>query len=209
MEKEILKQIVTQIDSFKDNQLLILIILFILFILITIIQTVYTSRLIEKYRNQLKKAELKFSVFNEIQISKLSEMYALASNLKGALAQILGSIERSENKINIGNWATSYSEFDSFYSSSKYIIPKSIKQLIADNKTTILSSYNCDITLLKKKFDLDYDRIESITNEEKAERLGLIERELLDFKPQKATLELMILAENIKVHIENYFEQIE
>jgi hypothetical protein len=209
MEKEIIKQIATQIDSFKDNQLLLLIVLFLLFTLTTVFQTVYTSRLIGKYRNQLKKAELKFSVFNEIQISKLSKMYAFTSSLKGALAQILGSIERNDNKIKIDDWTTSYLEFDEFYTNSKYIIPKPIRQLIADKKHLTLSNYNINIFLLREKYDLEFDRIESITEEEKEKSQGLIDKELSDFNPRKSTLELMLLTEKVKVYIEDYFEKIE
>jgi len=209
MEKEIIKQITAHIDNVKDFQLLILIVLFLLLTLITISQTIFTSRLIDKYRNQLKKSELKFSVFNEIQISKLSEMYSYSCNLKGALAQILTSLEQNKNKVNIDLWTINYLEFDSFYSSNKYIIPKSIKELVADSKNILLSSYNSNISLLQKKFDLNNDEESSITKEAKEDSLKVIEKELLDFNPTNDTLDLMIMAESIKVQIEDYFEKIE
>ncbi|MGZ4056959.1 MAG: hypothetical protein ACXVPU_16755 [Bacteroidia bacterium] len=208
MEKEIINQIVNQLNSFKNHQLLILIIAFLLFTLVTISQTIYTSKLIEKFRNQLKKAELKFSVFNEMQISKLSELFVLTNNLKGALAEILGSIERSENQIKLGNWKSSYSEFDKFYSSNKYIIPSRIKLLMTDNQNNLIN-YNANICLLKEKFDLVDNKIENLTEKEKLKSLEMIDYEIFGFNSKKSAIELMILAENIKVYIEEYFDNIE
>lgn len=208
MEKEIINQIVNQFDRFKNHQLLILLIAFFIFTLVTILQTVYTSRLVEKYRNQLKKTELKFSVFNEMQISKLSDLFALANNLKGTLAAIVGSIERNEDQLKLSNWKSSYDEFDSFYSSNKYIIPKQIKLVMTENKNKLID-YNGNISLLKEKFDLIYNRIEDITEEDKRKSLELIDREIIEFNSKRSTLELMLFAENIKVYIEEYFEKIE
>lgn len=208
MEKEIINQITNQISQFKNHQLLLLIITFLIFTIITILQTVYTSRLIEKYKNQLKKAELKFSVFNEMQITKLSEFYTLTKDLKGALASLFGVLERNENKIELSKWESSYSQFNDFYSSNKYIVPKAIKDLIEFNKNLILN-YNGNIVLLNEKFELVNNRINYISEDDKLKSLELIDNEILEFNFKKSTLKLMILAENIKVHIEEYFDKID
>jgi hypothetical protein len=208
MEKEIIKQIADLLAQFNNQQLLILIIAFLLFTIIAILQTVYTSRLIEKYRNQLKKAELKFSVFNEMQITKLSEFYTLTKELKGALAILFGVLERNQNKIELVKWESSYTLFDDFYTSNKYIIPRTIKELMDTNKN-LLIRYNVNISLLKEKLELVNNRIHDISMEDKLKSLELIDNEILEFDFKKMTIELMILAESIKVHIEEYFDKIE
>lgn len=207
MEKEIINQITNQLSQFKSQQLMILIILFLLFTIITILQAVYTSRLIEKYKNQLKKTELKFSVFNEIQITKLSEFYTLINELKATLAGLFSKLERNENKIELGKWESSYVQFDEFYSSNKYILPKKIKEIIDSNKN-LLINYNGNIGLLKEKFELVNNRVQDISDEDKTKCLKLIDNEILDFNFKKSTLDLMIVAEKLKVHIEEYFDKI-
>ncbi len=186
---------------------MILIIAFLLFTIITILQTAYTSTLIEKYKNQLKKSELKFSVFNEIQITKLSEFYTIIEDLKTALAGLFGKLKRNENKLDLGKWKSSYSQFDEFYSSNKYIIPKVIKEII-DSNQKLLIDYNGNIALLKEKFELVNNDIQDITSEDKLESLKLIDNEILGFDFKKSTLELMIVSESVKVHIEEFFDKI-
>lgn len=209
MEKEIIWQITTQIDNLKDHQLLVIVILFIVFIIISVFEAVYTSRLIEKYRNQLKKTELKFSVFNELQISKLSEFYVVANDLKSGLVQILSSINQGEYLVSIDKWEIAYQEFKSFLSKNKYIIPREIKQLITESKYITLSEYDVNIQLTLKLDNLYSNRVNNISLEEKIKCQNLIEAELGDFSPRKATLEMMIIMESIKTCIEEYFENIE
>ena len=207
MEKEIINQIVNQYSQFKNQQLTILIIAFLLFTIITILQTAYTSRLIERYKNQLKKAELKFSVFNEIQITKLSELYTKTKDLKTALAGLWGTLERNENKVDLSQWQSCYSQFDEFYSGNKYIIPKTIKEIIVSSKN-LLIEYNGNIELLKEKLKLVNNDIQDITNDDRLESLKLIDNEIFGFDFKKSTLELMMVSENVKVHIEEYFDKI-
>jgi hypothetical protein len=208
MEKEILSQILSQFDNFKKDQIILLIVVLLIFIIINILQAVYTSRLIDKYRNDLKKKEIRFSVFNELQINKLSRLFELTTELKAELAVIHNRLASDEKTIDIEIWTTNYQEFDSFYGSSKYIVPKKIKTMIS-NTTKKLIDFNCNIGLLNEKLELTSNNKKNILDEELKECLGLIENQIMDYNFQNETLEIMIFCEKLKEMIEDYFEKLE
>ena len=125
MEKEILKQILSQFESFKSEQLWLLIILFLLFLIISIFQAVYTSRLVDKYRN-----EMKFSIFNELQIKQLSILFELTNKLKSTSAGVYSYIKGSNSRsLNLTEWDNIYKEFYINYSANRYIIPKNLSMI--------------------------------------------------------------------------------
>jgi hypothetical protein len=206
MEKEILKQILSQLESFKSEQLWLLIILFLLFLIISIFQAVYTSKLVDKYRNELKKNELKFSIFNELQIKQLSILFELTNNLKSISASIYGYIKDSDSKsLNLKEWDNIYREFNTNYSANSYIIPKNMKVLILEYSKNS-HEFNCNIHLLKEKHG--YDSID-MSDDEKTECLVIIEKEIYEYKFEKEILNIMIFCEKLKESIDEYFETLE
>ncbi len=208
MEKEILRQILNQLDHFRNDQIVLLIIVFFVFIIISILQGVYTSRLIDKYRNELKKNEIKFSVFNELQINKLSSLFELTSELKGEIAKIHNELKANDIKLDIEKWKANYREFDAYYTSNRYIVPRPMKLLISDT-TKKLSSFNFNIGLLKERLELTSHLLTDISDEERNKCLGIIESEIKDYNFYNETLEIMIFCEQLKEMIEEYFEKLE
>lgn len=207
MEKEILKQILGLLEDFKKEQLILLLIVFFVFIVIQLFQAVYTSRLIDKYRNELKKKELKFSLFNELQIKSLSNLYGLINAIKSGTASIYGSIKRKENqKLELRDWTSFYEDYSLFLNTNKYILPRNIKDLISENSKK-LTDFNGNILILNAKLDL----ILSSNNlvEEDLEQISIAEKELDGYNFEKSALEIMLFSEQLKKDIEVYFERLE
>ncbi|CAL2090564.1 conserved hypothetical protein [Tenacibaculum sp. 190524A05c] len=207
MEKEIIKQLLEQLNDFKKDQLILLIVVFFVFLIINILQAVYTSRLVDKYRNELKKKEMKFSIFNELQINKLSSLFDLASDLKAGSAIIYNRINNSnEQPLELEKWKNSYEEFDLFYSSNKYIIPKSIKELVSENQKR-LGDFNLNIIFYNEKLEIENSSENEISDNH--ESLSLINKHIISYDFKKESLEIMLFSEKIKVIIEEYFEKLE
>jgi len=204
MEKEALRQILNQLENFKSEQLLVLIILFFLFLIINIAQAIYTSRKIEKYRNQLKKNEMKFSIFNELQIRQLSILFDLSNNLKSSVVPIYNYLKNSEDtSLKLIEWEKNYLKFNLNYSSNSYIIPKNIKNLILDyNKKSI--DFNCNIFLLNEKHSYNSDMLD----EDKKECIAIIDKKIDNYNFKKESLKIMLFCEELKVLIEEYFEEL-
>ncbi len=82
---ELIKQVLDNYFSdFKDYHLLILILFTITIALIQISQSVYVTIKIEKFKNELKKSEIKFSRYNELQVTALRKIFHLLTAFKWA-----------------------------------------------------------------------------------------------------------------------------
>ncbi len=69
---ELIKEVLVEYFSdFKDYHLIILCAFTLIIALIQIAQAIWVSKKIESFKNELKKSEIKFSRYNEIQIKIL------------------------------------------------------------------------------------------------------------------------------------------
>jgi hypothetical protein len=202
MEKKIIELLIEQLDDFKKDQLLLLLIILIASIIINVYQTIYTSRKIDKYRNQLNKSVLKFSLFNELQIKSLSKLYELANQLKFGASVIYGVLEsNSSNEIEIESWVKAYADFEKFKDSKKYILPKALKDIISE-KDIALFNYNKYIRLYNLK-------IRTAKLKDGRELHNQINSDLEKYDCTLNSLETMLFSENIKIIIDKYFEKLE
>jgi len=129
-------------SEYREFNLIILIGFSLLAILVSIFQTIFISKKIEKYKSELKKNELKFSIYNQKQIESLSNFFFLLTEFK----KITSIIRISENKspesykqIAI-EWTQKFYAINNLFSREKYILPKKIKAqylLIVENFDTI------------------------------------------------------------------------
>ena len=62
-------------SEYKDYHIYALIILTLLMLVFQILQTIFVSRKIEIFKNELKISEIKFSRFNNLQIDALKSIY--------------------------------------------------------------------------------------------------------------------------------------
>lgn len=209
MEKEILKQILSHLDDFKKEQLILLIFVFIIFILLQLLQAVYTSRLIDRYRNELKKKEMKFSLFNELQVKSLSNLYGLINDIKSGSASIYNSVKRNkEEEVKLKGWISYYQDYDSFLNSNKYILPRKIKDSISEN-TNRLIAFNGNVQILKEKWNLVLGLENKLEQEQNQKLIVIAEKELEGYNFEKSALEVMLFSERLKKDIEEYFEGLE
>ena len=205
MEKEILKKILEQLEQSGNDQLWILAGMFAGMLLINLIQAVYTSRIVDKYKNELKKQEVKFSVYNQIQIEKLSNLFELAHELKCNIAPFANLFKKSTTKITKSQELDiSYENLNYYYSKHRYIFPQKIKSHFKSGDK-IIRDFKFSISFLNTKNEI----INSDEDEDRISNLELIEEQINGYNFKKGSLEAMLFCEKLKVLIEEHFEKIE
>ncbi|CAA0190002.1 conserved hypothetical protein [Tenacibaculum maritimum] len=79
--EDLIKQVLdTYFSDFKEYHLYILIGFTIAIGLIQIIQSMWVNKKMERFKNDLKKSEIKFSKYNQLQIESLSKIYQLLTS---------------------------------------------------------------------------------------------------------------------------------
>ncbi|ENY3843378.1 hypothetical protein M2G86_21460, partial [Vibrio vulnificus] len=191
----------------KDDQLWTLIILFLGVVILNLLQAIYTSRVVDKYRNNLKRQEVKFSVYNQIKIAKLSELFQLAHEMKCASALIVRIAKDKEEKpFDTTELISSYERLNESFSKNRYIFPSDIKTQFS-GKSNSLSTFCHNSDLLALRYSLlsssaYKDNPTDLTN---VKSLQLIENELGDYNFHNGAIEAMIFCETLKVKIEEHF----
>jgi len=116
--KELIKQVLDEYFSdFKEYPLIILICFTVSMFFLQILQTYIVSTKIEKFKTDLKKSEIKFSKYNELQIAALRKIYhqlaafQLANNL--IFNTEANSLGHSKYKTRINEWIKIYVECSS------------------------------------------------------------------------------------------------
>lgn len=209
MEKEIVNQIVALLEQFESNQLSLLIAMFFVMFLVNVFQAVYTSRVVERYKNELKKKEMKFSVYNQIQIEKLSELFEFAHDLKCSAVSVSRRSNEPESSIaDINGFDVNYEKFDDCYSKHRYILPRKIKSHIKDG-SKLLSEFKCNISLLVHKNEILSLNENLDDKQENINNIEIIDREIEGYNFERAPLEVMLFCEELKVLIEDYFDELE
>lgn len=128
---ELIRQALNKYFSdFKEYHLIILICFTVIIVLLQIVQSLIVSRKIERFKNDLKKSEIRFSKYNQLQIESLSKIYPLLADLTFRTSIIKSNIKNSSpEKIQkiTEQWGQSFNEVFSTFSKEKYILPKEIK----------------------------------------------------------------------------------
>ncbi|KIA82621.1 hypothetical protein [Kaistella jeonii] len=163
---ELLKQTLNEYFSdFKKYHLIILICFAALIALLQILQTYILSTKIEKFKAQLKKSEIRFSKYNELQISALRKIYhqlatfQLANNL--IFNTDLNSFGHTKYKTRINEWIRIYVECSSEFAREKILLTQEIKTLFSQ---TISDFEDVKKILIDEKHNLDYYEMEHSGN---------------------------------------------
>ncbi|MEP0732271.1 MAG: hypothetical protein ABJC50_05445, partial [Nonlabens ulvanivorans] len=108
--------------DFKEYHLIILFGFTLIIVVIQIAQAIWVSKRIETFKNALKKSEIKFSRYNEMQIKILSESYQLLSDFNESTINVTYS-ELSPEVLNqrAKKWFEDYYNFQRHYSRNKFI----------------------------------------------------------------------------------------
>ena len=100
MNEELIRQVLEKYFSdFKEYDLLILVGFSVIIILIQTIQSILVSRKIERFKSGLKKTEIKFSKYNQLQIEALSKAYELLTEFLGYTFAIKNTINSASPEL--------------------------------------------------------------------------------------------------------------
>jgi len=213
MNEELIRQVLEKYFSdFKDYHLLILIGFTVIIALIQIIQSILINRKIERFKSVLKKSEIKYSKYNQLQIEALSKVYQL-------LVEFLSHTFTIKNKINSAspelitsitkNWLNSYGSVYSTFSKNKYILPISTKRVFTSiiNDLQDMSKYiGSEKNLSTMHHTWENGEVEFMGDNQDLEQLY---DELNKYDKEGIINKTIEKIENIKKEIENYFEKIE
>ena len=92
-----------------------------------ILEKVVTSRIIDGFRSDLKKSEMRFSTYNELQIKALSTYYEWSSSLLRTTNKIMPIVEKgSHPTAYYKTWMDRRKKLEVSYTDYKYVFPKSL-----------------------------------------------------------------------------------
>ncbi len=207
LTREILHQ---YFSEYEKHNVLIFAVFTLLIALINIIQGVFITSKLEKYKSQLKKTELKFSIYNELQIKSLSTLFHHLTELK--IITISISISESliyeDYKKVVIDWTNKFYETTNFFSREKYILPIEVKtqySKIYQNFKPILD-YIEDKKKLKSNFYTDQCGDEFLAGDE--ENVNELTQKLRQYNRDKIFAETIEHIESIRREIELYFQNI-
>lgn len=137
---ELIKQALEEYFSdFKDYHLIILIAFTLVIALIQIIQSIIVTKKIESFKTDLKKSEIKFSRYNELQITALRQIYHQLDELQNANNLLFNTdiktIGHDNFKIRIINWLRSYFVISNEFSKEKILLTPELKELYSKTIT--------------------------------------------------------------------------
>jgi hypothetical protein len=210
---ELIKNLVeTYFKDLKGHINIILVVFFFLTIASQIIQTLYVTKTIERFKNKLKKAEIKFSKYNQLQIEALANLMDELSNfiLQSLVIENLKepgkSLEYSKEKIS--DWQSSYNDIFQLVLRKRFLYPKEVK-----NKTSELIETATELLEITKECSKYYDYFYTDhTGETQLEQDELFEEVNINYTKAnvKNTSEKTVeLVKETRIVIEDYFETME
>lgn len=202
-------------SDFKKYHLITLICFTIVIALLQIWQAYFISTKIEKFKTQLKKSEIKFSKYNELQITALRKIYhqlasfQLANNLIFNTAP--NSFGHTRYKARINEWIKIYVECSSEFAREKILLTQEIKDLFSK---TISDFEEVKKILIDQRYDLDYLEMEHSGNwnsmyEFKEEELNVITSRIKILKEKSSIKNADNHIRELREKIEKVFQEME
>ena len=163
MIKEALNQ---YFSDYREYQITILIGFEILIAIIQVGQAIWISRTIEKFKTELKKSEIKFSRYHNLQVDALKSIYTKLVLFHGANTMLLKIRLESDHDVKfekcIDNWIRTYNNCINEFSLEKILLPKELKELVGNTlkrfdivKDILINGKN-DLVSLGQEIDEDY-----------------------------------------------------
>lgn len=198
-------------SEYKEYNLIIFLVFAILTVLINIIQNIIITRKLEKYKSELKKSELKFSVYNQIQIESLSKIFQQLTELKDTTSLI----SKSENKTPESYqqiaviWSNKFFETTKIFSKQKYILPKYIK----NRYTEIHQNFETLFEYIKNEKEIKSNfftnEVGDIIFEGDYQNLNELTEKIQKFNRNEIFTKAINDIEIVRKEIEKYFEKLE
>ncbi len=208
---ELINQILNEYFSdFKNYHLIILCAFTLIIAVIQVAQAIWVSKKIEVFKNDLKKSEIKFSRYNEMQIKILSESYQLLSEFNESTLNITNEKLSPEIMQRITKkWFEDYHNFYKHYSRNKFIFLSRIKiklSLIFKTFEKMKSIVKIESDFSKMHYTDDSGTIQFIGNNED---LNKIHQEFNKLDKTKTISYVLSNIESLKKDIEDYFIKLE
>jgi hypothetical protein len=198
--------------DFKEYHLIILIIFALLVIGFQIWQAYFVSTKIERFKNEMKKSEIKFSRYSQLQIEALSKIYQLLNEFSQATSLLNEKMKFASPELTKSiteKWFRIFNQVYSTFSKEKYILPKDIKN---DYSAIIVSLIKASKYIdSEKKLSSMFNTWENGESEfmgDEEERYSL-SMDVENYKEKGILLKTAENIEGIKKSIETYFERIE
>lgn len=154
MEKFIVEQLEFHLKDYKEYVLVIVIIFFLLTIIFQFYSNYILSKKIERFKNDLKITEIKFSRHSELQIECLKNMYDKVVNFHFIFNSLINPrfLTHETFKSNINLFNQSYNDNLNYFHRNKI--------LLTDDIINQIAILNIQMNIVKNKFKEEYDSLE-------------------------------------------------
>lgn len=199
-------------SDFKEYHLIILISFTVIIALLQIIQSYIVSKKIEKVKNDLKKSEIKFSKYNQLQVEALSEIYPVLADLLVNTVIIKSEFDKaSPERISslAENWGKSFNETFHYFTQKQYILTKSINSkyaILIGNLIKMNAYVRAEKQLSLLYLTLNNGEVEFMGDDEERNKLS---GEISEIKKDEVMAETLDSISGLKSEIQNYFEKME
>ena len=210
--EELIKQALDKYFSdYKQYHLIILILFVVIISIFQILQALWISTRIEKIKNILKKSEIKFSRYNELQVEALRDIYQKLVLFNYANSNLFyNSYDKNnhtqyKNRINV--WVKSYLDCINQFSLEKLLLSETIKELVLK---TIIDFQQVKNVILNEKEVLEYTEMEglgdwNIMYEYSDIELEIINRRIENIKTNEFITKSEKHIKELRESIENHF----
>lgn len=140
ISKDDLEQILQKYFSeYSSNHLYVLIGFFLITIIFQISQAIYVSNKIEKFKNELKKSEIKFSRFNTLQIDALKLIYDKAVTFHYMNYRLFypKTYSHASLKAKVENWKTEFVNIMDILHRERILLPPEVEKTVKDFDTQL------------------------------------------------------------------------
>lgn len=200
-------------SDFKKYHLIILICFTIIIALIQIIQSIVVAQKFEKFKAVLRKSEIKFSRYHNLQVDALKTIYDKLVLFHAANHSLFTSRYDSNNHTQfknwINNWIKKYLDCVNEFSREKILLPNSLKELV--NKT-IVEFEQVENILTNERISLD--QLEEENNGSRnamydypENELNIINSKISSLRTKKSIVFTEANIIQLRKAIEDYFEE--
>jgi len=211
---ELVKQLLEKyLSDYREYHLFLLIGFAVIIALFQIIQFIYVSKRIEAFKNELKKSEIKFSAFNQLQINALRNIFHLIIKFELTTKILYNTSTKNLNhqlfEKRVNKWLNDFFESKREFENERILLTKVLKELFTE---TYIDFEKIKKILINEKEQLDYLEQKYQGDLRELYQFSELESDEIVNKINKISKELSIEKslknfEKLKTEIENVFIQ--
>mgnify|MGYP003672286779 CR=1 FL=1 len=200
-------------SEYKDYHIYALIILTLIMIVFQILQTIFVSRKIERFKNELKRSEIKFSRFNNLQIDALKSIYdnLVTFHYKNFRLFFPSTYGHGSLKVKMDEWKSEFNSIMDIFHREKILLPSDLKNKVKDFEI----KFNVIFMALKNELQSISEMEEYDGTEDVQILYGNPEKEVESIKSRIERLKKITEIEqsektikDLRQNIEDYFESL-